>query len=351
MGAPSRTVEEKLALIKKNLVETLEGEKTLREVLEQRELTVYWGTAPTGKPHIAYFVPMCKLADFLEAGCRVKVLIADLHAYLDDQKSPWEKLEHRAKYYETAIKAMLTSIGVQIDKLEFVRGTDFQLSKEYTLDVYKLHSHVTLENAKKAGTDVVKQTESPKINSLLYPGLQALDEQYLDVDAQYGGLDQRKIFVYAREVMPKLGYKKRIHFMTPMVPGLQGDKMSASKEESKIDLLDSQEDVKKKLKAAFCEEGKVEGNGVLAFCERVLFPLRKDGFVIKREEKHGWDLTFDTYAELQESFEKKEVHPVDLKNCVAGYLNELLEPIRAEFAKPENQKLLANAYGGEEKLH
>ena len=30
-----------------------------------------WGTATTGKPHIAYFVPMSKLADFLRAGCQV----------------------------------------------------------------------------------------------------------------------------------------------------------------------------------------------------------------------------------------------------------------------------------------
>jgi tyrosyl-tRNA synthetase len=49
--------------------------------------------------------------------------------------------------------------------------------------------------------------------------------------------------------------------------------MSASDEESKIDLLDSSEEVKKKLKRAFCEEGKVENNGVLAFCGSVLFPL------------------------------------------------------------------------------
>jgi tyrosyl-tRNA synthetase len=28
------------------------------------------------------------------------------------------------------------------------------------------------------------------MSSLLYPGLQALDEQYLDVDFQFGGVDQ-----------------------------------------------------------------------------------------------------------------------------------------------------------------
>lgn len=52
--------------------------------------------------------------------------------------------------------------------------------------------------------------------------------------------------------------------------------MSASIEESKIDLLDKPEDVKKKLKKAFCEPGNIEKNGVLAFCKSVIFPLLKN---------------------------------------------------------------------------
>ena len=62
------------------------------------------------------------------------------------------------------------------------------------------------------------------------------------------------------------------------VPGLTGSKMSSSDEDSKIDLLDSPAQVKKKLKKAFCEPGNVEDNGVLSFCKHVLFPLRvRDG--------------------------------------------------------------------------
>ena len=60
------------------------------------------------------------------------------------------------------------------------------------------------------------------------------------------------------------------------VPGLTGGKMSASEEESKIDLLDSRAQVKKKLGKAFCEEGNVVNNGVLSFAKHVLFPLFND---------------------------------------------------------------------------
>lgn len=45
-------------------------------------------------------------------------------------------------------------------------------------------------------------------------------------------------------------------------------------QDSKIDLLDRKEDVKKKLRKAFCEPGNVENNGILSFIKHVLFPLK-----------------------------------------------------------------------------
>lgn len=49
--------------------------------------------------------------------------------------------------------------------------------------------------------------------------------------------------------------------------------MSSSEADSKIDLLDSASDLKKKLKKAFCEPGNVTDNGVLSFVKHVLLPL------------------------------------------------------------------------------
>ena len=51
---------------------------------------------------------------------------------------------------------------------------------------------------------------------MLYPGLQALDEEYLKVDAQFGGVDQRKIFTFSEKYLPKLGYTQRAHLMNTM---------------------------------------------------------------------------------------------------------------------------------------
>ncbi len=72
-------------------------------------------------------------------------------------------------------------------------------------------SLTTERNAKKASADVVKKDTNPVISSMVYPIMQALDEEYLDVDIQFGGTDQRKIFTFAEEFLPKIGYNKRIH--------------------------------------------------------------------------------------------------------------------------------------------
>lgn len=98
-----------------------------------------------------------------------------------------------------------------------------------------------------AGAEVVKQSKNPLMSSLLYPILQvvllgpvgtasgadsraqALDEVYLDVDVQFGGVDQRKIFMFARDHLPRIGYAKRSHLMNPLIPGLgRSGKMSSS---------------------------------------------------------------------------------------------------------------------------
>ncbi|XP_014205288.1 tyrosine--tRNA ligase, cytoplasmic [Copidosoma floridanum] len=335
--------EEKYSLITKDLAEWL-GDEKLKAILKERDLKIYWGTATTGKPHIGYFVPMIKIADFLRAGAEVTILFADLHAYLDNMKAPWELLELRTQYYEAIIKSMLKSIDVPLDKLKFVKGTDYQLSKEYTLDVYRLSSIVTEHDAKKAGAEVVKQIANPLLSGLMYPGLQALDEEYLKVDAQFGGVDQRKIFTFSEKYLPSMGYEKRIHLMNPMIPGLAGAKMSSSEEDSKIDLLDNAASVKKKLKKAFCEPGNITDNGLLSFSKSVLFPLLKDDekYLVPRSAEFGGDITFGNYEDLESSFAKQEIHPGDLKGAVEVYINRVLDPIRKEFANDGKLKSLTS---------
>lgn len=177
---------------------------------------------------------------------------------------------------------------------------------------------------------------------------------------------QRKIFTFAELYLPRLGYAKRAHLMNAMVPGLAGGKMSSSDPDSKIDFLDPPDAVRRKIKKAFCEEGNVADNGVLSFVEAVLIPISElrleraaskaanpddpnggsaeeqkpfvsEGaptgtvFSVSRDEKYGGPMHFSAYDALKEAFEKRDVHPKDLKSAVADALVSLLAPIRKRF--------------------
>lgn len=294
---------------------------------------------------------MTKIAHFLKAGAEVTVLLADLHAFLDNMKAPLELVEFRAKYYERIIKAILSSIRVPIEKLKFVIGRSYQLKSDYTLDIFRLANVVSQNDAKRAGADVVKQVANPLLSGLIYPIMQALDEQYLEVDAQFGGLDQRKIFVLAEEQLPTIGYKKRAHLMNPMVPGLtQGGKMSASDPNSKIDLLEEPKQVKKKIGSAFAAPGILEGNGLLSFVEFVILPISelKSGlpsFYINRPDQYGGPLNYTNIESVKKDYENEKLSPQDLKIGVTDAINDLLKPLRDEFlSSPEFQELEKNAY-------
>ena len=351
MAAKELTPEEKLALIKQNLDEVMKPEIIEQIVLkEQRPLVIYWGTATTGRPHCGYFVPMMKIAHFLRAGCKVKILLADVHGFLDNLKAPIELVKFRAEYYKYIISSLLRSVGVSLEKLEFVLGSSYQLSADYTMDLFRLSTIVTEHDAKKAGAEVVKQVDNATLSGLIYPLMQSLDEQHLGVDAQFGGVDQRKIFALAQESLGKVGYKTRAHLMNPMVPGLAGGKMSASDPDSKIDILDTADAVKKKLRKAYAAAGEIEGNGIISFVEYVLLPLsalrRDDGnghFVIERNE--GEPLVYKDIAQLKDDYKADRLTPQLLKSGASAALVDLLAPIQAEFqATPEWQEIEKKAY-------
>lgn len=295
---------------------------------------------------------MIKIAQFLRAGCRVKILLADIHGFLDNLKAPIELVNYRAEYYRFVVTALLRAIGVSLDKLEFVLGSSYQLTPAYTMDLFRLSSVVTEHDAKKAGSEVVKQVENATMSGLIYPLMQSLDEQYLEVDAQFGGVDQRKIFALATEVLPKIGYKERAHLMNPMVPGLAGGKMSASDPDSKIDILDTPELVKKKVKKAYAAAQQLEGNGVISFVEFVLLPAsalqRRDGealFEVEQADDETEPVAYSNITTLKEDYKADKLTPQLLKRSVTKALIALLAPIQEEFkASAAWQEIERKAY-------
>jgi tyrosyl-tRNA synthetase len=114
-------------------------------------------------------------------------------------------------------------------------------------------------------------------------------------------------------------------------------KMSKSKPDSAIFMTDSEEDVKRKISKAYCPVTEEE-NPILEYCRYVVFESFKT-MKIERPEKFGGDVSFEKYADLAKEYEKRNIHPADLKNSVAFHINKLLDPVRKHFSKGKAKKL------------
>ena len=335
---------ERLDLVTRHTAEVVTDEE-LEELLTAETPSVYIGYAPTGEMHIAHFTTMRKLADFLQAGLDVTVLIADLHAHLDDEKSPFGLLDARSRYYREAIEGMIGAAGADPDDVQFVRGTEFELDEEYTLDIYRMAAETTLARSQRAASEVVRESNSPNLGGLLYPLMQSLDVRALEADIAYGGIDQRGIYMLSRELLPEYDWDAPVCLFAPLLAGLSGGKMSASDESSKVNLTDSPDTVAEKIDGAYCPAGELEENGVLEYLEHLVFPVlaeRGEQFVVERPDEYGGNIVYDSYAELEAEFVSGELHPADLKPAVGDAVSSVIAPVRERLT--EDPDVLAEAY-------
>lgn len=116
-------------------------------------------------------------------------------------------------------------------------------------------------------------------------------------------------------------------------------KMSKSKPDSAIFMSDSSDDVKRKISKAYCPEKQVEENPMMEYCKYILFE-KFDKLVVERPEKFGRNLDINSYDELVSVYSEGKLHPMDLKNTVAKYLNELLDPVRKKLEHNHNAQKL-----------
>ncbi|KAE8420926.1 hypothetical protein BDV36DRAFT_281150 [Aspergillus pseudocaelatus] len=343
-------VQEKYALITRRLElqSGFSGQELRTLLLEKKNLRFQWPTAPTGKPHIGYFIPWVKFADFIRAGGEVIVDIVDIYAYLVNYIHSWEEVLHRTTYYRCLVTAALKAMGIPLSRVKLPQSSTYQNSESFSHDLWRILALSTLNDVRETGDELGGTT---MLSPLLTPLLQALSEEYYDIDVQFGGKDQRGLFNLNERVMPQLGYRKRIHLLNDILPGLTGAKMSSSHaQHTKIMFLDDPETVKSKLESAVCIEGVAEGNGILGILEHILFPVSEirqlklpavfgcpEGTLLSVRITFNTDGNQDTYRhyksykELEEDYVAKKVYPNALKLAVAEGLNALLGAIRREY--------------------
>ncbi len=350
-------LEKRVELILRSPTEEVITVEDLKALLEVNEHPVaYDGFEPSGLAHLPLGVlrPI-KLRDLLEAGCRFKLLLADWHAMINNKMGgDLEKIRKVGEYLLEVWKAA----GTDLSRVEVVWASDLAAESDYWKTVIRVAKSVTIKRVLRAlpimGRLVGEMEEAAQI---FYPAMQVADIFYMGVDICQLGLDQRRANILARELAPKLGFKKPVAVHHHMLMGLRGpskvkgfeedaemnlqiaSKMSKSVPETSIFVHDSPETIKRKISKAYCPPRTAEGNPILEYAKYIIF-RKLEKLHIDRPSKYGGPVDYYSYEELEKDYVEGKLHPMDLKMGVAEALDQLLKPIREHFEKDPHARRL-----------
>ncbi len=346
------SIEEKISLIKE-VGEEIITENELRELFKNKKNPVaYDGFEPSGKIHIAQgLLRSINVNKLTKTGIKFKFWVADWFGMLNNKMGgDLKKIKIVGKYFIEVWKAC----GMDLKNVEFIWTSDFiKETPEYWETVLKISMNATVQRVLRCGQIMGREDSiSNPSSQILYPLMQAADIHHLGADIAQLGMDQRKVNMLARDVFPKLGFTAPIIISHHMLMGLTepktdkigieaaiDKKMSKSNPNSAIFMTDSEKEIINKFKRAYCPEGTSKNNPVLEYYKYILFE-KYDKILIERPEKFGGNLEVDSYEQLEKKFIEKEIHPLDVKNTCAKYINELLVPVRAHFKRNEKAKNL-----------
>ncbi len=351
-------INKRLELIKQVGEEIITEEELAKLLKEKTQPIAYDGFEPSGTNiHIAQgLLRAININKMTKAGCKFKILVADWHAWANNKLGGnLENIKTVGKYLIEVWKAC----DIDLDNVEFLWVSDFVKDDNYWKKVMQVARHSTVKRITRCSQIMGRsEKETLQASQILYPCMQCADIFHLNVDITQLGMDQRKCTVLAREIGPKLGYWKPVAVHHHMLMGLKGIdtlktgdgftkrdfsihmKMSKSDPNSAIFMNDSEDMIKGKINKAYCPEKTIEFNPILEYCKYIIFE-RFDSFKVERPEKWGGNLEFKSYEELEKEFSEGKLHPMDLKQSVAKYLNQLLGPVRKRLEKNKTaQKLI-----------
>jgi len=367
-----KSTKEKFDLIKKNTEEIM-TEEDLKSLLDSGiKIKHYIGFEISGKIHLGTgLMCMSKVKDFMDAGIDCSIFLADWHSWINDKLGGNRETIKKIAggYFKEGLKASLKCFGGNPDKLKFILGSDlYHNNDSYWATMVDISKNTTLARMMRSITIMGrKEGESVDFAKLIYPPMQVADIFIQGINLPHAGLDQRKAQVIARDVALKIktapltdqkgNQIKPVAVHHHLILGLgkppvwpvpkeqlqelwSALKMSKSKPDTCIFIHDSPDEIKRKIKQAFCLEGEVEFNPILDWVKYLIFRDSKSKLEIKRPEKFGGDVVYTSYNNLEKDFAEKKLHPMDLKNAVAEKLIQILEPARKHFEQPKVKRML-----------
>lgn len=331
-------VVEKVDLIERPPTEEVVTRDELLELFKTNSSPKHYiGLEISGFLHLGSLISTgFKINDFVKAGVKCTVFLADWHTLINDKLGGnWETISKVSQYYSDAFKAVCPEVDI-------VLGSNLYKEKtEYWSELVKFTKNMSLARTMRTLTIMGRSENEEKIDlaKLLYPPMQAVDIHSLDVDIAHAGMDQRKIHMLVREIFPKMKWKVPVAVHHRLLPGLSMPnkdssqalgKMSKSDPNSGVFIHNTDDEIRTKMKKAWCEEANIENNPVLEIAKHVIFHEFNE-IKIDRPEKFGGNVEYPDYNSLEKDFADKKLHPTDLKQSVGEYLVRIISPIREKL--------------------
>ena len=362
------TTDERIELITRNCQEVLTKEDLRHLIDTNTPLVHYIGFEISGLVHLGTgLISMGKIADFLKAGVKCQILLADFHSYLNNKLGgDWDNIRIATeKYFKQGLVASLKCYGIDESQVEFVTGKELYEKNLIHWETFmEVGKHVTLSrNMRSISIMGKKQGNDVDMATLFYPPLQVADIFTLRVNLAHAGMDQRKAHVVARQVAQKLkinplfdaeGNKiAPVAIHQNLIAGLTGPenvdlkqgaedvaidlKMSKSKPGSAIFVHDTPDEIRNKIRKAYGPPKQIEYNPLINWVETLVFWGEQTGELkIERPEKFGGNVTYNSLDQLKADYQSEKLFPLDLKNALAEWIIQKLEPARKHFEIKEN---------------
>jgi tyrosyl-tRNA synthetase len=329
-------ITEKVELIERPPTEEVVTHEELIELFKTNSSPKHYiGLEISGFLHLGSLISTgFKINDFVKAGVNCTVFLADWHTMINDKLGgDWETITKVSKYYANAFKLVCPDANI-------VLGSDlYDSRKEYWKEFMKFTKHMSLKRTMRTLTIMGRSEEESKIDlaKLLYPPMQAVDIHSLDLDIVHAGMDQRKIHMLVREIFPKMNWKVPVAVHHKLLPGLSKPsgsdnsqslgKMSKSDPNSGIFIHNTDDEIRKKINKAWCEEANIQNNPLLEISKNIILH-EFDEMKVERPEKFGGDAIYTDYSQIESDFAAKKLHPTDLKQTVGSYLVKVVAPLR-----------------------
>src|SRR3989344_8140451 len=369
-------IKEKINLISRLTEEVIEKDELEFLFSQNIPLKHYIGLEISGKIHLGTgLVCMQKVKDFADVGVKVHIFLADYHTWINDKlNGDLETIKKIAVgYFKEGLSVAYKCLGGNPKDLNFILASDFYHNNDiFWQTVIDVSKNTSLSRMQRSIT-ILGKKEGGEVDfaKLLYPAMQVADIFSGGFHFSQAGIDQRKANVIARDAAKQLKISplkigkeiiKPVAVHHHLLLGLDKPaasaedeekqtsmKMSKSKPDSAVFIHDSEDEIKRKIKKAYCPEGEIEFNPIIDWLEYLIFST-EEKITIERKPEHGGNLTLKNIDELKEIFsakggsasggKNKELHPEDLKKFVTDYLIELLKPAREHFSKGEPKKML-----------